>query len=389
MKLACVIHRFGADIAGGSETHCRFIAERLASSHDVTILTSCAKDHVTWQNAYPAGLSEVGPLHVQRFPVARTRSLERFAGISEAVFAGRASAAEQERWFIENGPEVPALIRHLEQHGSEYDRILFWAYRYYPTFFGLPVVADRAVLVPTAEDDPLIRIGILGRFFTLPAGYMFLTPEEVDLIGQRAPLPPFCIIGSGLDPAPPLTDPVPLEPLNIADPFLVYLGRVDPNKGCETLFRYFLKVQTLGRPPVQLVMAGPVNMEIPEHPLIKRLGFVDEPVRETLLSRASVLMMPSPFESLSLVLLEAWNHGLPALVNGRCSVLKGQAVRANGALYYRRFDEFAACLDYLLTHPDIARRLGEQGLAYVNREYRWPQVMRKVEDFLLTTIRSV
>ncbi len=384
MKLACVIHRFGADIAGGSETHCRIIAERLASSHDVTILTSCAKDHVTWQNECPAGLSEVGPLHVLRFPVARTRSLERFAEISEDVFAGRASAADQERWFTENGPEVPELIRHLQQHGSEYDRILFWSYRYYPSFFGVPVVADRAVLVPTAEDDPLIRMEILARFFTLPAGYMFLTPEEADLIGERAtgPLPPFCIIGSGLDPAPPQTDAVPLEPLGIADKFLLYLGRVDPNKGCETLLRYFLKVQTLDRPPVQLVMAGPANMEIPEHPLIKRLGFVDEPLRETLLSRASVLMMPSPFESLSLVLLEAWNHGLPALVNARCSVLKGQAVRANGALYYRRFEEFAACLDYLLTRPDLARRLGEQGLAYVNREYRWPQVMRKVEDFL-------
>ncbi len=49
-------------------------------------------------------------------------------------------------------------------------------------------------------------------------------------------------------------------------------------------------------------------------------------------SPASVLLVPSPFESLSLVLLEAWNHAVPALVNGRCSVLKGQARRANGAL---------------------------------------------------------
>ena len=29
MKLACVVHRFGADIAGGSEGHCRLIAEHL------------------------------------------------------------------------------------------------------------------------------------------------------------------------------------------------------------------------------------------------------------------------------------------------------------------------------------------------------------------------
>ncbi len=374
MKLACVVHRFGADIAGGSESHCRLVAEHLAATHDVTILTSSAKDHVTWRNAYPAGVSQDGPLRVLRFAVERTRALHRFVEIDELVLAGRASPAEQEQWFTENGPQVPDLIEHLRRHGTEYDRILFWAYRYYPTFFGLPVVADRAVLVPTAEEDPLIRLEILGRFFALPRGYIFLTPEEAELIAGRSdrPLPPFCIVGSGLDPASPRSDGVRLESLGIADPFLLYLGRIDPNKGCDTLLRYFVR----GGPPAQLVMAGPANMEVPEHPMIKRLGLVDAALRESLLSRASVLMVPSPFESLSLALLEAWNHAVPALVNGRCSVLKGQARRANGALYYRRFDEFAACLDYLLTHPDIARQLGRQGLAYVDREYRWPQPHR-------------
>ena len=173
-----------------------------------------------------------------------------------------------------------------------------------------------------------------------------------------------------------------LESLGVVEPFVLYLGRIDPNKGCDALLRHFVRYQERGGPPVQLVMAGPANMEVPEHPLIKRLGLVEDAVRDSLLSRASVLMVPSPFESLSLVLLEAWNHAVPALVNGRCSVLKGQARRANGALYYRRFDEFAACFDYLLAHPDVARQLGRQGLAYVEREYRWPNVMRKISDFI-------
>ena len=384
MKLACVIHRFGADIAGGSESHCRLVAERLAATHDVTVLTSSANDHLTWRSAYPAGESQEGLLRVVRFPVERPRALHRFVEIDELVLSGRASPAEQEQWFTENGPLVPGLIEHLRQHGAEYDRILFWAYRYYPTFAGLPLVADRALLVPTAEEDPLIRLEILGRFFSLPRGYIFLTPEEAELIAARSagPLPPFCIVGSGFDPAPPRSDGVRLESLGIVEPFLLYLGRIDRNKGCDALLRHFVRYQERGGPPVQLVMAGPANMEVPEHPLIQRLGLVEDAVRESLLSRASVLMVPSPFESLSLVLLEAWNHGVPALVNGRCRVLKGQARRANGGLYYRRFDEFAACLDYLLAHPDVGRQLGRQGLAYVDREYRWPNVMRKIDDFI-------
>ena len=123
-------------------------------------------------------------------------------------------------------------------------------------------------------------------------------------------------------------------------------------------------------------------MPIPDHPSIRTLGFVEHDVREALLSRARALMMPSPFESLSMVLLEAWNHGLPALVNARCKVLRGQVERADGGLYYGNAVEFSAALDYLLDHPDAAAELGRQGLAYVDREYRWPTVMEKIERLL-------
>ena len=104
-------------------------------------------------------------------------------------------------------------------------------------------------------------------------------------------------------------------------------------------------------------------------------------------ARARVLMMPSPYESLSMVLLEAWNHAVPALVNARCAVLRGQVRRADGGLYYRTGAEFRAALDCLLKRPEMAQTLGAQGRAYVEREYRWPGVLRKIED-VLTRIKS-
>ena len=384
MKLACVVQRFGAGVTGGSERHCQVISEHLASHHDVTILTSCAEDYVTWRNVYPAGRSRVGRLNVLRFPVTRERHGGRLAELSEIVFTTRSSPAEQESWFVENGPQVPALLDHLRQHGAEYDRILFWTYRYYPTFFGLPLVADRAILVPTAEADPLIRAEILDRWFSLPAGYLFLTPEEADLVQVRSsrPLPPSSVIGCGIEPVADRAGGVDRSALGISDPFVLYVGRIERNKGCETLLEYFDRYLESGGPPVQLVMAGFANMPIPSHPRITCLGVVDEARREALLANAKALVIPSPFESLSLVLLEAWNHGLPALVNGRCAVLRGQTTRGNGGLWYRDALGFAASLTYLLTHPEVARRLGRQGQAYVEQEYRWPHVMRKVEDFL-------
>jgi glycosyltransferase involved in cell wall biosynthesis len=394
MKLACVVHRFGADIAGGSEGHCRLVAEHLAAGHDVTVVTTCAKDHVTWRNHYPPGASRVGGLSVVRFPVARPRNSLHFREISDHVFAGRASPAEQEQWFRENGPDAPAMLEFLEHHSFEFDLVLFWAYRYYHSYFGVPLVGRRAVLVPTAEADPLIHASVLRPFFALPSAYVFLTPEEAGLIGDLVPAgAPTEIIGCGIDP------PLQLQPsssrlsvasgrdLDLADPYLLYLGRIDPNKGCETLLRHYLRyVETSalgGRARVPpLVMAGPANMPVPAHEQIRCLGLVDEAAREALLRNARALLMPSPFESLSMVLLEAWNQELPALVNGKCAVLKGQVLRAEGGLYYRTAAEFAGALDYLLDYPEVARWLGMQGREYVEREYRWPTVMARLEALL-------
>jgi glycosyltransferase involved in cell wall biosynthesis len=397
VKLACVIHRFGEAIAGGSEGHCRVVAQHLAETHDVTVLTSCAHDHVTWANHYPPGESIDGRIRVRRFPVARQRDLPQFRDISRVVFSGRASPAQQDEWFRINGPDVPALIEELRRRGGEYDRVLFWAYRYYPVYFGLPLVADRSVLLPTAEEDPLIHVSALETFFRKPAGYLFLTPEEKDLVGERSAIrAPFDVIGCGIDPVSTPDRPADaasrLAALGVRDPFVLYLGRVDPNKGCESLVRYFMRYSSRQSPVasrqsrnVQLVLAGPLNMPIPDHPAIKALGFVEPPVRDALFARAQVLLMPSPYESLSMVLLEAWNRGLPALVNARCAVLHGQVRRANGGLYYRTGAEFTAALDYLLDHPDEARTMGAQGLEYVEREYRWPTVMAKIDDVLTRT----
>ncbi len=387
MKIACVVHRFGAEIAGGSEAHCRQVAERLASTHSVTILTTCAKDHITWRNEYAPGDSRLGALRVRRFPVVRQRSLLRFKQSSDIAFSGSASTEEQETWFRENGPDSPALVDEIRERGGEYDRVLFWAFRYAPVYFGLPAVADRAILVPTAEDDPVIRMDVVARFLARPAGYIFLTPEEQVLVERHIPglPPPSVVVGSGLDPVARASSEsvsAVLGPLGVTEPFMLYLGRIDPNKGCEMLLRHFIRYAEERSTGLRLVMAGPANMPVPDHRLVKRVGFVDDVAREALLSRAAMLVVPSRFESLSLVLLEGWNHGLGAIVNGHCLVLRGQALRANGALYYLNYDEFARAVDYFTEHPDVGRQLGAQGLDYVNREYRWPRVMARIEELL-------
>jgi glycosyltransferase involved in cell wall biosynthesis len=385
VKLACVVQRYGAGIAGGSEMHCRQLAERLASRHDITILTTCARDYVTWQNALPAGVAVENGVRVHRFSVARPRNLKAFADLSDEVFDDLGSTPErEEEWFRANGPDAPALLDHLRAHGSEYDLVLFWAFRYAPSHFGLPLVAGRSVLVPTAEEDPAVDLDVLPDYFAQAAGYLFLTPEEEALVSTRAgrSLRPSRVIGIGLEPerAPhPLRDV--LDRQGVPQDFVLYLGRVDRNKGCATLLEYFQDYVAEGG-QTTLVLAGPSTLPIPDHPRIRALGYVPDDVRHALLSHARALIVPSPYESLSIVLLEGWNHGTPALVNAYCKVLQGQVRRSNGGLYYRSSREFQEALSWLLANDTGRRELGEQGLAYVEREYRWPTVIERVESLL-------
>jgi glycosyltransferase involved in cell wall biosynthesis len=133
---------------------------------------------------------------------------------------------------------------------------------------------------------------------------------------------------------------------------------------------------------LSLVLAGPAKMTLPVHPRIRALGRVSDADRDALLQGALALVVPSPFESLSIVLLEAWNRGVPAIVNGHCAVLKGQVRRANGGLYYRSSAEFGEAVETLRDAGAERQALGAQGLAYVEREYRWATVMARVDALL-------
>jgi glycosyltransferase involved in cell wall biosynthesis len=384
VRLAFVIQRYGLEVNGGAEMHCRLLAERLARRHQVEVFATRALDYLEWRNHYPAGTALVNGIPVHRYPVRRTRNARVFASLSNVVFYDHHTEAEEEAWVRENGPFSPALVRALGREKDRFDLFLFYCYRYYHSWAGLSEVAEKAVLVPTAEEDPAINLRIFHAFFRRPRGIVYLTPEEQALVegvsGNGSV--PSAVIGSGLD----LPEGVPAGDFaarhGLTRPFLLYVGRIDRMKGCLTLFAYFKRFLEDTGLEVDLVLAGKPAVQIPDHPHLRAVGFITEEEKVEALRQCRLLVMPSPYESLSVITLEAWKLGVPVLANGKCRVLAGQCRRSGGGLFYEGYAEFADALELLLRRGDVREVLGRQGREYVEAEYSWERVESKLEGLL-------
>ena len=383
MRLCFVIQRYGVEVAGGSELHCRWLAGRLAARHQVRVVTTTALDYLEWANHYPPGGAVVDGIPVFRYRVERPRSIRRFAALSERVFGDEHSRADEISWVEENGPFAPALVRALPGL-RDVDLFVFYSYRYYQTFFGLPPVAGRAVLVPTAEEDPAMELPVFHELLRRPRGILYLTPEERSLVhtvtGNGAV--PSAVIGSGVN-VPPAHIAVDVGArFGIHGAFLLYAGRIDRNKGADTLFTYYKRVRAEWPDVPPLILIGTKALPIPEDPKIRHLGFVSEEEKFALIRECALLLMPSAYESLSVVVLEAWAMGRAVLVNAACRVLEGQCLRSGGGLFYRGYAEFADALRRLATDAPLRAALGAAGQAYVRAEYDWDVVERRTEGLL-------
>jgi glycosyltransferase involved in cell wall biosynthesis len=382
VKLAVAVQRYGANINGGAELHARYVAERLAHHADVEVVTTCARDYVTWKNERPEGIEQVNGITVRRFPVTHERDPNHFGRLSRRVFEHPHSFADEIDWLESEGPASPAMIDYLERSASKLDFILLFSYRYYHAWHGARRVPAKAVLVPTAERDAAIGLGIFGPTFRGVRAVMYNSHEERAMIhaATRNQQVPGVVVGVGSEVASRTDAERFRRKHNVRKPFAIYVGRIDENKGCKELFDFFLRYANTFPRGLDLVLIGSAIIPIPQHPRIHHLGFLPDEDKFDAMAASDLLIMPSYFESLSMVALEAWALGRPVLANGRCDVLKGQCIRSAAGLYYERYEEFAETLYALESNGPLHARLGRNGRDYFIQHYTWPVIERKYLD---------
>lgn len=385
MNIACIIQRYGTEVIGGGETFVRLLAEHLVQEHKIEVLTTCAGEYQTWSPAFPAGISVLNGVSVRRFPVDHKRDEDKLTLLQEKVFFLNHTEEEEIEWAIENGPYSPEMIRFIRDHQDNYDLILFFTFRYFHSYAGIPASPSKAVLIPFAEDEPALYLNITKSLFSMIRGVICVTIEEELLIrgalGCRQFPYPSEIMSIGINFPPVLS-----KRNQRLKPYIFYLGRIDPSKGCNELFSFYIRLKKENANVPDLLLAGSNIMPIPNHPSITYLGKISELQKYEILRNADFLIMPSPYESLSIVTLEAMAQGTPVLVNASCNVLIGHCIRSNGGLWYDTYDEFVRAVDLLTNFPDIRDRLGKNGYNYICNRYNWNDIMRKYSNFFHSLI---
>lgn len=384
--IALVVPRYGVQSAGGAEMLAQGVAERLAASgDDVSVLTTCARDHFTWANHYRPGTETIRGVTVRRFPVDPRAADADFASIQERISRGtEVSPEEEERWIRGSVHSAP-LYDFIRDNRDRFGCFIFLPYLFGTTWAGSAVAPEKSLLVPCLHDEPYARLRIFREMFGRVRGVLFNSRPERELAGRlfgtedaRA-----AVAGMGFEARARYRPERFRRKLGLKTPFLLYAGRREAGKNTPLLVEY-VRVFRKGNParPLKLVLLGTGEVRIPPECAgdILDVGYVDEELKHDGYAASLALCQPSVNESLSIVLMEAWLAGTAGIVNGRCAVTADHCARSNGGLAFRDYYEFEECVHLLLDRRGLREALAAGGKRYAGTEYSWDAVLGRYRE---------
>ena len=404
MRVAIVTPWFGPDLRGGAEQQSWQLAHQLAArGHSVDVLTTCsASFNDDWaRNSLRFGLERRGLLAIRRFRVHKRdrRGFERVNAILMSLGANEMQRGvnpigdEDARVFYENSINSPGLYAYLAAEGHTYEHILFLPYLYGPTLFGLPLVAERALLQPCLHNESYAYLTRVEENVHAAKAILLNSEGEYELaIKLFGPgiIKKSIIVGEGVD---VLGDPAKFaERIGSFVPsqerYVLYLGRQDPAKNVPMLvgaFGEFRRRQPASN--LRLVLAGerPVSYGDPSKGIVD-LGPVSEAEKAALLMHSCALAQPSVNESFSRVIYESWMYGRPVVVHRDCLPTETAVTRSGGGSCAGSSSEWIATLERIdFAAREDLDRLGRLGRTYAEGVSSWPAVIERYDSVFKKT----
>ncbi|MBN2169060.1 MAG: glycosyltransferase family 4 protein [Actinobacteria bacterium] len=381
LKLAYIVPRYGLEIVGGAENLARSHAEELARRGiDVTVLTTQALDHHTWQNHYPWGRDNVNGVEVVRFPAETNLGDPNLHGVLHDIARGRNISEDEQLIWLDGVVRSPELIEYLSEYGEKYSRLIFLPYLFGTTYFGSKLFPDRSYIIPCLHDEPFAHKSLIQKMLKSAGGLIFNSAGEQKLasclLGMEKPGD---VVGMGFTSVPgdgnAFRDRYPVR-----GKYLLYAGRREDGKNTPLLIDYFNRFAAENPWSCSLVLIGTGEIEIPPQSshLILDLGTVSEQQVRDSYDSSFAFCQPSVNESFSIVLMESWLAGKPALVHRDCNVTRDHVRASGGGLTFSSYPEFAESIRLLMEDEGLAVSMGKAGREYVEKEYNWDSVVGRL-----------
>jgi glycosyltransferase involved in cell wall biosynthesis len=388
-RIGIVVQRYGEEIIGGAESHARMIAERLAATGDyeVEVYTTTSRE-ISWDDVFPVGVSALNGVTLRRFRTETPRApwfrlLHQVAKAKNHRMVGRlvpkrAAEAFETLWYKAQGPYCPTLVAALAEGGERCDRFLFFTYLYYPTVFGLPQVASRALLVPTVHDEPALYNERTRRLLSAARRILVNTDVERELIVGLEPslAAKTSIAGVGIE-----VPPQQRTPRLASIPYGLYLGRIGRAKRVDGLIAAYQELRRAGKASWDLYLVGARDGDVAVEglPGVRYLGQVDEASKWRLISEAAFVVNPSEHESLSLATLEALAASRPVLLSRACPVFRRYAEEVSAVFLYGSAAELASGAGAAL---EVSVEQLERARSWVLARHGWARILATYADAL-------
>jgi glycosyltransferase involved in cell wall biosynthesis len=391
MRLALVTPWFGRELIGGAERLAWDLSRALVrAGQSVEVLTTCCRSfHDDWAaNYHRPGVTFVDSVAIRRFRVS-PRDRVAFSRANSALLALRREQLHRDRAplpqniteaSITQGIRSRDLVHYLGTRGAAYDVILFLPYLYGTTLDGLPLVSEKAFLVPCLHDEAYAYLNDIRDVFRRARGLLFNSEGERDVaadlygpwIHSRAQ-----VIGHSVDVADAAGEPVPIQGfVPNRSRYILYLGRGDRTKNLEFAIEAFARFRDHRKATaLQFVVAGPYTSGLRAADGVIDLGAVTEDAKAALLTYARALVQPSINESFSRTIHEAWHARRPVVVHADCRATAQAVKESGGGWIARTMDEWAEIFATIDEASDAyIDSLGQRGRAAELEVGTWDDV---------------